>query len=40
MCIRDSRIEENLTGGRIIRPAYKSLAKRQTYVPLDERNRG
>ncbi len=31
------RIEENLTGGRIIRPAYKSLAKRQAYVPLSER---
>lgn len=31
------RIEEILTGGRIIRPAYKSLSKRQEYVPLNQR---
>lgn len=31
------RIEELLTGGRIIRPAYKSLAKPVSYVPLSER---
>ena len=31
------RIEEVLTGGRIIRPAYKSVAKAVPYVPLAER---
>lgn len=31
------RIEEILTGGRIIRPAYKALAHSQTYVPLSAR---
>ena len=31
------RIEEVLTGGRIIRPAYKSLAKAIPYVPISER---
>ncbi len=31
------RIEEVLTGGRIIRPAYKSVAKALPYVPLAER---
>jgi citrate synthase len=31
------RIEEVLTGGRIIRPAYKSVAKAVPYVPLSER---
>ena len=31
------RIEEITSGGRIIRPAYKSVAKRKQYVPLDER---
>ncbi|MBR6107414.1 MAG: citrate synthase [Oscillospiraceae bacterium] len=31
------RIEEVLTGGRIIRPAYKSLAKRVSYIPMAER---
>ncbi len=31
------RIEEVLTGGRIIRPAYKSIAGRSEYVPIDER---
>ena len=31
------RVEEILTGGRIIRPAYKALARPQTYRPLRER---
>jgi citrate synthase len=31
------RIEEVLTGGRIIRPAYKSITKTTAYVPLAER---
>ncbi len=31
------RIEEVLTGNRIIRPAYKSVAKAVPYVPLAER---
>lgn len=31
------RIEEVLTGNRIIRPAYKSLAKAVPYVPMSER---
>lgn len=31
------RIEELLTGGRIIRPAYKSVTIPRDYVPLDER---
>lgn len=31
------RIEEVLTGGRIIRPAYKSITKRVGYVPMAER---
>lgn len=31
------RIEEILTGGRIIRPAYKSVARQQPYTPLDKR---
>ena len=31
------RIEEVLTGNRIIRPAYKSLAKAKPYTPLAER---
>ena len=31
------RIEEVLTGGRIIRPAYKSITKRMEYTPLGER---
>ena len=28
------RIEEMLTGNRIIRPAYKAVAKQREYVPL------
>jgi len=31
------RIEELLTGGKIIRPAYKTVAKRKSYIPIDER---
>lgn len=31
------RIEELLTGGRIIRPAYKSVATPQVYIPLKNR---
>ena len=31
------RMEELLTGGRIIRPAYKSVALPKKYVPMEER---
>lgn len=31
------RIEEVLFGGRIIRPAYKSLAADQAYIPMEDR---
>ncbi len=31
------RIEELLTGGRIIRPAYKPFGKQRVYVPLSQR---
>ena len=31
------RMEELLTGGRIIRPAYKALPKVQAYVPIEKR---
>ena len=31
------RIEEMTTGGRIIRPAYRSLAKNHGYIPIDKR---
>jgi citrate synthase len=31
------RIEELANGGKIIRPAYKSVAARRSYVPLSER---
>ncbi|NLX78491.1 MAG: citrate synthase [Clostridiales bacterium] len=31
------RIEEIITGGRIIRPAYKSLFESMDYIPLNER---
>ena len=31
------RMEELLTGGRIIRPAYKAIPKKKKYVPIDER---
>jgi citrate synthase len=30
-------IEENINGGRIIRPAYKNVRERMDYVPLDQR---
>jgi len=31
------RIEELISGRKIIRPAYKSLAEKKSYVPLDQR---
>ncbi len=31
------RIEEVMTGGKIIRPAYKSVVERKEYCPIDER---
>ena len=31
------RMEELMTGGRIIRPAYKSVCAQRNYVKLDER---
>ena len=31
------RIEELLTGGRIIRPAYKAIARPQPYIPMEDR---
>lgn len=31
------RMEEALTGGRIYRPAYKSMLRRREYIPIDER---
>jgi citrate synthase len=31
------RIEEIVSGGRIIRPAYKNVGKKQVYVPLNQR---
>ena len=31
------RIEEIVNNGKIIRPAYKSIAPRLEYVPMDER---
>lgn len=31
------RIEEQITGGRIIRPAYKSLSHSRKYIPMNER---
>ncbi len=34
------RIEELVGGGKIIRPAYKSLCDRQVYVPLQKRESG
>lgn len=32
------RMEEILTGSRIIRPAYKAIAKPRKYIPLEERD--
>jgi citrate synthase len=31
------RLEEIVSGGRIIRPAYKNVATKSSYIPLDER---
>ena len=31
------RMEEILTGKRIIRPAYRTIAKGKTYIPLSKR---
>ena len=31
------RMEETLTGGRIYRPAYKSMLRHREYIPFDER---
>ena len=31
------RLEEIISGGRIIRPAYKNILKKDVYVPLSER---
>ena len=33
------RIEEITSSGRIIRPAYKSIAKRRDYIPMDKRKK-
>lgn len=32
------RIEELINQGKIIRPAYKAVKKKQEYIPMDERN--
>ncbi|MCL2220552.1 MAG: citrate/2-methylcitrate synthase [Chitinispirillia bacterium] len=32
------RIEEIISGGRIIRPAYKSVVSRMAYIPVEQRN--
>ncbi|MCL2174612.1 MAG: citrate/2-methylcitrate synthase [Treponema sp.] len=32
------RLEELVNNGKIIRPAYKSVTKQQTYVPIDKRD--
>lgn len=32
------RIEELVSGGRIIRPAYKCVQKRRAYIPMEERS--
>jgi len=31
------RLEELINQGKIIRPAYKAVKKKQAYVPMDER---
>ena len=31
------RMEELMFGGRIIRPAYKNLTAKQSYVPINQR---
>jgi len=33
------RIEEVTTGGRIIRPAYKSIVNKTSYVPIEDRKK-
>ena len=33
-------MEEIMTGNRIIRPAYKSVAVPKKYIPIDERIEG
>jgi citrate synthase len=33
-------IEERVSGGRIIRPAFKSVQKRRSYTLLNQRNKG
>jgi len=33
------RIEEVTTGGRILRPAYKSIVEKTSYTPIDERKK-
>ncbi|MBR1797444.1 MAG: citrate/2-methylcitrate synthase [Clostridiales bacterium] len=32
------RIEEIVSGGRIMRPAYKCVSKRREYIPVEDRN--
>jgi len=32
------RIEEIVSGGRIVRPAYKNVSRQRPYIPLEERN--
>jgi citrate synthase len=32
------RIEEIVSGGRIVRPAYKNVLRQRSYIPLEERN--
>jgi citrate synthase len=32
------RLEELISGGRIIRPAYKSVVRRRPYQPMEERS--
>ena len=32
------RMEEDFSGGKIIRPAYKAIAPRSPFIPLDDRN--
>jgi citrate synthase len=32
------RIEEIVSGGRVIRPAYKNVAPKSNYIPISHRN--
>ena len=32
------RLEELVNNGKIIRPAYKSVTKQQSYIPMKERS--